>query len=111
MTADAPMEYDLFKLSGLKWEDIDIENNQLTVKRSIQRIPVYEKDKLVRYEVVEQTPKTENSYRTNNIPKTIVAKLKAYKKQQNKHILRMWADYNNLNYVFCDPMGNSINRN
>lgn len=101
----------LGELLGLKWEDIDFENNQLTVKRSLQRIPVYEKDKLVRYEVVEQTPKTENSYRTNNIPKTIVAKLKAYKKQQNKHILRMGADYNNHNYVFCDPMGNSINRN
>ena len=68
-------------LSEINVEDIDFENNQLTVKRSLQRIPVYEKDKLVWYEVVDQTPKTENSVRTIDIPNFLKEEVQEYAKK------------------------------
>lgn len=98
----------LGELLGLKWCDIDFKNNELTVNRSIQRVPIYEGDKIVRYEVIEQTPKTKNSSRTISVPVNIINKLKKYKKEQNQLILYAGEAYTNNNYVLCNKLGNII---
>lgn len=98
----------LGEILGLKWSDINFATGEISIHRSLQRIPIYEGDKIVRYEVVELTPKTENSTRTIPLPKGLIAKLKLHKKQQNALILRMGEDFNNRNYVFCNPLGDPI---
>lgn len=98
----------LGELLGLKWCDIDFKNNELTVQRSIQRVPIFEGDKIVKYEVIEQTPKTKNSNRTLPIPINIINKLKKYKKEQNQLILYIGEGYSNNNYILCDKLGNII---
>lgn len=98
----------LGELLGLKWCDIDFKNNELTVNRSIQRVPIYEGDKIVRYEVIEQTPKTKNSSRTISVPVNIINKLKKYKKEQNQLILYAGEAYTNNNYVLCNKLGKII---
>lgn len=98
----------LGEILGLKWSDINFASSEISVHRSLQRIPIYEGDKIIRYEVVELTPKTENSARTIPLPKSIITKLKLHKKQQNALILRMGEDFNNRNYVFCNSFGDPI---
>ena len=98
----------LGELLGLKWCDIDFKNNELTVQRSIQRVPIFEGDKIVKYEVIEQTPKTKNSNRTLPIPINIINKLKKYKKEQNQLILYIGEGYSNNNYILCNKLGNII---
>lgn len=99
------------ELLGLKWSDIDFKNNELKVKRSLQRVPIYNGDKLERYEIQELLPKTNNSTRTVPIPQNIIKQLKNYKKEQNQNILLVGDLYVNNNYVFCDKLGNPINKN
>lgn len=93
---------------GLKWSDIDFNNSELQVNRSLQRTPIYENDKIVRYEIQETTPKTKNSFRTVPIPKNITKSLIEYKKEQYIHISLVEDDYNNKDYVFCDKLGKPI---
>jgi integrase len=70
------------ELLGLKWADIDFSNNNLTVNRTIQRISDVKRDGRKPTKLIEQEPKTKNSYRTIHIPKNIVVKLKTIKKNK-----------------------------
>lgn len=96
------------EILGLKWSDIDFKNNELHVNRSLQKVALYEDDKIIGYEVVESTPKTKNSLRTIPVPQNIIKKLKAHKKEQNELILLLQEEYNNKNYVFCNKLGKPI---
>lgn len=94
------------ELQGLKWSDINFKTNELTVQRTLQKVPIHEDDKTVRYEIIEQSPKTKNSIRTIPVPEPIMKKLKEHKKKQNEIILKIGEEYNNKDYVLCDPLGN-----
>lgn len=52
---------------GLKWENVDFENNTLTVERT-------------RDDQGTRTPKTKNSYRTIEVDNLVIAQLKKYQK-------------------------------
>lgn len=95
----------LGEILGLKWEDIDFNNSTLSVKRSLKRVSFINKDLTKEYKVIEQEPKTSNSYRTVPIPKDILIKLKEHKKTQNKEILKYGNLYNNNSYIFCNKLG------
>ena len=94
------------ELQGLKWSDINFKTNELTVQRTLQKVPIHEDDKTVRYEIIEQSPKTKNSIRTIPIPEPIMKKLKEHKKKQNEIIINRGEEYNNKDYVLCDSLGN-----
>lgn len=96
------------ELLGLKWNDINFNASELQVNRTLQRTPIYENNKIVRYEVQETTPKTKNSFRTVPIPKNITKNLITYKKEQDIHISLIKEEYNNKYYVFCDKLGKPI---
>lgn len=96
------------ELLGLKWEDINFQDNELTVNRTVQKVAIYEGDEIIRYEVIEQSPKTKNSIRTIPVPINIINKLKKYRKEQIEHILYVGEAYNNHHYVLCDQLGNII---
>ena len=74
----------------------------------MQKVALYEDDKIIGYEVVESTPKTKNSLRTIPVPQNIIKKLKTHKKEQNELILLLQEEYDNKNYVFCNKLGKPI---
>lgn len=95
----------LGEILGLKWSDIDFNNSNLSVKRTLKRVSFISKDLSKEYKVIEQEPKTSNSYRTVPIPKDVLSKLKEHKKIQNGQILKAGEMYKNNNYVFCNELG------
>lgn len=65
---------------GLKWEDIDFENNTISINRTL----VYIRNKKTgKYGFSEQAPKTKNSKRTIPLHKNVVKALKRQKLNQN----------------------------
>ncbi|MCC3866316.1 site-specific integrase [Terrisporobacter petrolearius] len=96
----------LGEVLGLKWSDIDFKEHTLSVQRSVRRVVEIQRDGTRERILKEVPPKTENSFRTVPIPKTILNKLKSYKKVQNKLILSLdEGNYQNNNYVFCNNDG------
>lgn len=98
----------LGEILGLKWEDIDFNSSALTVNRTLKRVSFISKNLEKEYKVIEQEPKTKNSYRTVPIPKDVLFKLKDHKKEQNKNILKAGDLYNNSGYVFCNELGYAL---
>ncbi|GGC96286.1 tyrosine-type recombinase/integrase [Enterococcus wangshanyuanii] len=62
------------EICGLKWEDIDFEDNTLGVNRTILRIPTTDTG-VRKTEIVEITPKSQNSSRRIPISDSLRAKL------------------------------------
>ncbi|MCP8378767.1 site-specific integrase, partial [Clostridioides difficile] len=98
----------LGELLGLKWFDIDFKKSNLTVKRTLQRTYLIDRNGNRELKVLEQEPKTSNSYRTVPIPKDVLNKLKEHKVNQNADILKAGELYRNDNYVFCNELGAPI---
>lgn len=95
----------LGELLGLKWSDINFDTGVITVSRNLSRA----KNKITgKYEIIEQIPKTKNSYREVPIPANILNKLKEHKKLQNKQRLFVGESYIHNNYIFTDDIGKPI---
>lgn len=87
------------EILGLMWEDMDLENGFISVRRAIVR----------RYRgTVVKEPKTEKSRRRIQITRDVVDVLKAYKVIQNKERLLFGEDYVNTGYVFTKPEGGPL---
>lgn len=65
------------EICGLRWDDIDIENKQIHVRRTIERYYDYENHKTY---VVENTPKTVSSNRSVPIISQLLPLLRNFKK-------------------------------
>ena len=88
------------EIVGLKWSDINFDNQCLSVKRSIYK-PKGEKS-------IEKEPKSHSSFRTIAIPNRLCETLKEYKKSQEQYSLSL-ATWQNLDYIFTDNIGNVMN--
>lgn len=98
----------LGELLALKWTDIDFINNTVTVNKSIKRVTYVDKNGKRENKIIEQTPKTETSYRTIPIPENIINDLKLYMKKQTKYKKDNKEFYNDNDYIFCDKFGNPL---
>ena len=87
------------EIVGLKWEDIDLENQLLSVKRSIYK-PKNEK-------ALEKAPKC--SIRTLAIPCRLCDTLTEYKAHQDRHASFLGSSWKNLGYVFTEEDGYVMN--
>lgn len=96
------------EILGLKWSDINFNENYLTVKRTLQRVSFIDKDGKREYKVIEQEPKTVNSFRQIPIPRDVLHKLKQHRKYQNQEKLKAGELYENKNFVFCNELGYPI---
>ncbi len=101
----------LGEILGLKWSDIDFKEGTLSVNRTVQRVTDIQKDGSRKMVLIEQTPKTKNSYRTVPIPQNILIQLKIHKKNQNGLILSLGESYQNNNYVLCENTGKAYDPN
>lgn len=92
----------LGELQALHWKDVNFDTHEINVNKTLQKVPVYDKDKVVRYEIVEQQPKTINSIRTVPVPSKVIDRLRDYKLLQQDIFTR--ANISS-SYVLCDPLG------
>ena len=88
------------EIVGLKWSDINLDKQCLSVKRSIYK-PKGEKS-------IEKEPKSHSSFRTIAIPNCLCETLKKYKKSQEEYFLSH-ATWQNLDYIFTDDIGDVMN--
>ncbi|NFQ36267.1 tyrosine-type recombinase/integrase [Clostridium sporogenes] len=96
------------ELLGLKWNDIDIDNKQLKVKRSIKQVNIISADETREYKTIEQSPKTKKSKRTVPIPSNLIKFLKEHKNKQIEEKLKAGPSYVDNNYVFSTELGKNI---
>ena len=88
------------EIVGLKWSDINLDKQCLSVKRSIYK-PKGEKS-------IEKEPKSHSGFRTIAIPNRLCKTLAEYKAWQEHHSLSL-DTWQNLEYVFTDDIGNVMN--
>ena len=89
------------EIVGLKWSDIDFENQSLSIKRSIYK----PKDG----KALEKEPKSKSSIRTISLPEHLIKTLLEYKLHQDRHISFMGEAWNKLDYVFTEEDGLVMN--
>ena len=80
------------EICGLKWSDIDWNANTVTVRRTIQRVKQTNGTTCL----MENTPKTENSYRVIPLADKVRMVLEAMHQNNNLYIL-------GKNEAICDP--------
>ncbi|MBO0575143.1 site-specific integrase [Clostridium botulinum] len=97
------------ELLGLKWVDIDIDNKQLKVERSIKQVSIISSDGTRKYKTIVQSPKTKNSIRTVPIPSSLIVDLKEHGKLQKQEKLKCGNFYNDTDYVFTTETGKTMN--
>lgn len=70
------------EVCGLKWEDIDMDNHMVRIRRTIQRIYVIDNG-VRRTELIIDTPKTKNSIREIPLTKDLIIIMKSVSKLVN----------------------------
>lgn len=85
------------ELLGLKWEDIDFENNLVSINRTIQYLP----DR----GIYESETKTTSSHRVMKMPELATAALKEQKIYQNELRLSVGDRFTYNGYVFTNING------
>lgn len=87
------------EVSGLKWKDIDFEEQTLTVERIIIM-------KKKSYEI--GTPKTQSSYRTIGIGNDLISVLKTHRKRQLENKLFYGQHYTESDYICTKENGQLV---
>ncbi|MBV4414684.1 tyrosine-type recombinase/integrase [Clostridium tyrobutyricum] len=92
---------------ALKWSDIDFENNELKVKRTLKRVSKInvEDSEENKTSIIEQEPKTKNSKRTVPIPGNVLEELKKHKIRQAQEKLKAGDAYVNNDLLFPNEIG------
>lgn len=110
---EAPLKYRLFlmtdlaigarrgEIAGLTWDDIDLDNGTIRIERNL----LYNSNDGIYID----TPKTENSYRTNKISPWLVEMFKQYKAEQKPH--KIDVDWIGYDFVFIREDGKPTHPN
>lgn len=88
---------------GLKWADIDFNNKQIYINRSIQYTP--------KMGVFEDKTKNETSNRVVNVSDNIITELKQYRSYQLEQRLKVGDKWIEQGYVFTKEFGEPFNPN
>src|SRR5437660_2961137 len=95
------------ELLGLKWQDINLENKQLQVRRTLSRVPTKMVKELgARY--IEAETKTKRSRRSIVLTDFAIGALKQHQTQQlaaKQKAGDLWEEHD---YVFCSPTGKHL---
>lgn len=94
----------LGELIALKWTDIDFINNTINVNKALKTVTMIDRERNRNLKLIEQSPKTESSYRTVPVPSNIMSELKSHLKDQDR-IKKDNEFYTDLDYVFTDRVG------
>lgn len=97
----------LGEICALKWSEIDLDNEILSVRKTIQRIQNTDLNKSTKTKVIIETPKTEMSLRDIPLPKHVISLLRKYKPVsiKNKYFLT-----GNANFIEPRTMQNKFKK-
>ena len=84
---------------GLKWENVDFEQQTLTITQSLSRI---------NHQLVFSKPKTKKSRRVLDLPASLAAKLKEHRTRQLEERMSAGRYWQDLGLVFCTSIGNPV---
>lgn len=94
----------LGEICALTWEDIDLEDEVIYIRRNLQRVKVSDGMKN-NTEIMLQTPKTGTSRRVIPIPPVLLIALRKQKKDQHSYVVKgkrkSWAEPRTLQYRFA----------
>jgi len=95
------------EISGLKFGDFDMENRTVRISRQVTADPIVSKgdSKIIRYQLVEKKPKTENSYRTLRVPEAIMDEVLERKRQNDLRKEQLGERYVDKDYISCAANG------
>ena len=96
---------------ALTWEDIDFDENTVSIYKSVKRVSKIINKKRQPSEILVQTPKSQSSIRTVPIPYSIAKQLKIYKDNQKVFKKSSNIGFTDLNLVFCTDFGTYIDAN
>lgn len=99
----------LGELLALKWSDISFKEKTVTVSKSIKDTYIFDQNEKRQYVILEQEPKTKNSYRSVSINDNLLDLLKEHKKEQIIEHERNKDVYIDNLLVFATPTGNYLN--
>jgi integrase len=95
------------ELLSLKWQDIAWKQKLLNVDKSLNRIKIFDADKVGKYANTEGTTKN-NKQRIIPLLDDTIQRLKLHKHKQNIEKLEC-AEYADNSYIFCSKDGKPIN--
>lgn len=82
---------------GLKWTDLDFENNTISFERNVQYLP--------NKGIYVETPKTPKGYRTIAVPSEMMKVLRAYRAWQGSEKIRLGMYYEDQGFLFTKDNG------
>lgn len=85
---------------GLKWSDVDFENNTISFERNVQYLP----DK----GIYVDTPKTSKGYRTISVPGEMIKVLRSYKAWQGGEKIRLGMYFEDQGFIFTKDDGSPM---
>ncbi len=88
------------EVCGLKWSDIDFNNQTITIQRTLLYLP--------NKGIFEDTPKTNTSQRIIKVADTALQLLKEHKRNQSIQRLQCGDQWQELNYIFAQWNGKPI---
>lgn len=96
------------ELLSLTWNDINFDNNSISVNKTVKRISEVTRNGRGKGSVKNGTPKSVKGTRIVPIPDMLVEKLNIHKSEQLKGEIRFSNLYNDKNLVFCNVYGNNL---
>jgi len=98
----------LGELLALRWEDVDLDEGIIKVRQTLNRLKTLDENSPTKTKLIFQEPKTEKGKRNVPIPDSVLAELKAHKSRQRLEKLKVGAEYNKENLVFCTEIGTPL---
>ena len=81
------------ELCALKWENIDLKHEVITINKTMQRIKIADNTGATKTKVIIDTPKSNASIRAIPIPQILLHKLEMFKSKENTYLLTNTTDY------------------
>ena len=93
------------ELLALTWDDIDLDNMEINVNKTIKRVKIINSDDTKQNEILIQPPKTKSSNRIVPIPSDLVPILKSHNLKQKLEKMKAGKSYEDNNLVFPTALG------
>lgn len=97
----------LGELLGLKFEDIDFENKTITIRRTLNRLKVFD-NPTKKTDIIIGEPKTNKAKRTIPLQDFLIPLLKTHKTRVLTERLKVANLYENDSFVICNEFGKFV---
>lgn len=96
------------EILALTWDDIDLDNNMISVSKSLSKVYIIEGDETRERKQIIQSPKSVHSIRTIPFPESLKHLFRDLQVRQKINKLRCGKSYINSNYVFVSECGDNV---